>query len=371
MMKFNKRRVLIAPLDWGLGHATRCIPLVKAFIKLDWQVMIAADGAVEYLLRQEFPQLQFLKLPGYNVVYSESKLMLPLKIGIQVPKIISVIKKENQWLNRIIEQQEIDLVISDNRYGLYTEKVPCIFITHQLNIKAPFRWIEKKLQRLNWTYISKFTECWIPDSELNGLAGELSHPKELHPFPLRFIGPLSRFRRVMAPVKYKYLFLLSGPEPQRTLFEKKISRDISQIKDEVMIVRGKPGSLETFSFPGNVTVVNHLEGIELEKAMNSAEFIVSRSGYTTLMEIASLQKRSILIPTPGQTEQEYLAAHLMKKGFAFSVKQEDFELNKTLRTADQFVYRDFPILLNDLDDELEEFLQRFFQPQPQSSFATS
>jgi uncharacterized protein (TIGR00661 family) len=371
MMKFNKRRVLIAPLDWGLGHATRCIPLVRAFLKLDWQVVIAADGAVEYLLRQEFPQLHFLKLPGYQVTYSQSKLMLPLKLGLQVPKIISAIKKENQWINRVVEQQEIDLVISDNRYGLYTEKVPCIFITHQLNIKAPFRWIEKKLQRLNWNYISKFTECWIPDCELNGLAGELSHPKELHPFPIRFIGPLSRFKRMMAPLKYKYLFLISGPEPQRSLLEKKIFKQILQVKDDVLIVRGKPGSEETFSFPAHISVVNHLEGAELEKAMNSAEYLVSRSGYTTLMEIAGLQKRSILVPTPGQTEQEYLAAHLMKKSFAFSVKQNDFELARTLKIADQFVYRDFPLLLNNLDDELEEFLQRFFQKQPQSSVATS
>jgi uncharacterized protein (TIGR00661 family) len=371
MTKFNKGKVLIAPLDWGLGHATRCIPLVRAFLKRDWQVAIAADGAVEYLLRQEFPQLQFLKLPGYNIEYSQSRLMLPLKIGMQIPGILSAIKKENQWLDRIIEQQQIDLVISDNRYGLHTEKIPCIFVTHQLNIKAPFTWAEKKLRQLNFNYISHFTECWVPDTEVNGLAGELSHPKELHPFPLRFISPLSRFKRVMAPVKYKYLFLVSGPEPQRTLLEKKIFKDVTQFKDDILIVRGKPGSQETFSFPANITVVNHLHGPELEKAMNSAEYIVSRSGYTTVMEVATLQKRSILVPTPGQTEQEYLAAHLMKKGFAFSVKQKDLNLVKALRQAEQFSYRSFPILLNDLDDILEEFLQQFFQPQVQPDFAAS
>jgi uncharacterized protein (TIGR00661 family) len=370
-MKFNNRKVLIVPLDWGLGHATRCVPLIKAFLKLNWQVVIAADGDIEYLLRKEFPQLQFLKLAGYEVEYSQSSKLMPLKMMWQAPKILSAIKKENEWLNRIVEQHHIDLVISDNRYGLYTEKVPCVFMTHQLNIKAPFRWIEKRLKRMNWNYISKFSECWVPDAEINGLAGDLSHPNELHPFPLRFLGPLSRFKRVMVSVKYKYLFLISGPEPQRTLLERKIFDGVADLKDEVVIVRGKPGSKEKFSFPPNITVVNHLDGHELEKLMNSAEYIVSRSGYTTVMEVAALQKRSILIPTPGQTEQEYLASYLYKKGYAYTTSQDNFSLTDVLQKAEQFYFREFPLLMNNLDDQLEDFLQKYFQPKPEVSFATS
>jgi uncharacterized protein (TIGR00661 family) len=370
-MKFNNQKVLIAPLDWGLGHATRCIPLIKAFLRLDWSVVIAADGAVEFLLRQEFPQLQFLQLPGYNIKYTESRLMLPFKMALQIPKINAAIKRENLWLNRIIDQEHIDLVISDNRYGLYTEKIPCVFLTHQLNIKAPFRWIENRLRKLNWNYISKFTECWVPDAEIDGLGGDLSHPKELHPFPVRFIGPLSRFKRVMAPLKYKFLFMISGPEPQRTLLEKMIFNEVSNLNEQVVIVRGKPGSQEQFSFAENVTVVNHLEGNELEKLINSAEYIVSRSGYTTVMEIAALQKRSILIPTPGQTEQEYLAAYLMRKSLVFSVKQNELELSKALQQVQHFNFKDFPILLNDLDDALENFIQQYFEPKPKNNYVTA
>ncbi len=369
-MKFNNRKVLIVPLDWGLGHATRCVPLVKAFLKLNWQVVIAADGEIEYLLRKEFPQLQFLKLSGYKVQYSQSSRMLPLKILLQVPKMLSAIKLENEWVNRIVEQHHIDLVVSDNRYGLYTEKVPCVFITHQLNIKAPFKWMERRLQRMNWNYISKFTECWIPDA-IDGLAGELSHPQELHPFPIRFLGPLSRFIRVMTSIKYKYLFLLSGPEPQRTLLEKKIFDSVISLQDQVVIVRGKPSSSEAFSFPSNITVLNHLDGNELERLMNSAEYVVSRSGYTTVMEIAALQKRSILIPTPGQTEQEYLATYLYQKGFAYTASQTDLNLSEVLQKAEQFYYREFPIFMNNLEDELEDFLQKYLQPQPEVSFANS
>lgn len=369
-MKFNKRRVLIAPLDWGLGHATRCIPIIKAFEKAGWEIMIAADGAVEHLLRQELPNIQFVKLDGYQVEYSTSKWTMALKMAVQVPKILKAIRNENRWLQHTIEQYDIDLVISDNRYGLYTDKVPCIFITHQLQVKAPFRWMEKKIRQLNYQYISRFTECWIPDAEVNSLAGELSHPSELHPFPLHYIGPLSRFKKQMAVVRYKYVFLISGPEPQRTLFEKQVLRDVAKLNDEVVIIQGKPGGSETISLPSNVAIYNHLEGEALEKILNSAEYIISRPGYTTVMEIAALQKRAIFIPTPGQTEQEYLGKYLKRQGLAFSVSQDKFSVIETLQQAISFEYRPFAVTPGMLEMVLDDFLNRHFKPEPEVSFAT-
>jgi uncharacterized protein (TIGR00661 family) len=370
-MKFNKRRVLIAPLDWGLGHATRCIPVIKAFEKKDWEVLIGADGAGEYLLRQEFPHLQFVQLEGYRVRYSNSKWTLPLKMVWQAPGILSAIRKENRWLQHAIEKHNIDLVVSDNRYGLYTDKVPCIFITHQLQIKASYRWLEKRLLKLNYKYISRFTECWVPDAEVNSLAGDLSHPSALHPFPLHYIGPLSRFKKQMAVVKYKYLFLISGPEPQRSLLEKKILKDIGKLKEDILIIRGKPGDKEILPVPGNITIYNHLGGEALEKAMNSAAFIISRPGYTTVMEIAALQQRSVLVPTPGQTEQEYLAKYLKIQGLAFSVSQDKFTLPESLRQAEAFDYRSFAATSGMLEIVLDDFLERYFKPKPEVSFASS
>lgn len=368
-MKFNKRRVLIAPLDWGLGHATRCIPVIKAFEKKGWEVVVAADGAAEHLLGQEFPQLQLIKLAGYNVEYSTSRWTLPFKMAIQVPKILKAIKDETLWLEQAIARYNIDLVISDNRYGLYTDKVPCIFITHQLQIKAPFGWIEKKMRQLNYTYISKYTECWVPDAEIGSLAGELSHPEELHPFALQYIGPLSRFKKQMAALRYKYVFLISGPEPQRTLFEKKILKDVKQLKDDVLIVRGIPGKPEAVSLQPNITVYNHMDGSALEKILNSAEYIISRPGYTSVMEIAALQKRSVLIPTPGQTEQEYLGKHLRLHGLAFSVSQEAFSVVKTLEQARSFEFRPFAATPGMLEIVMDDFLNRYFKPKPEVSFA--
>jgi len=370
-MNFNNKKVLIVPLDWGLGHATRCIPVVKAFLELGWEVLIATDGAGENLLKQEFPQIQFLKLKGYQVEYSSSKWTLPLKLAVQVPRILAVIKYEHAWLQQIIDQHNISLVVSDNRYGLYTEKVPCIFLTHQLQIKAPYRWIENKIGQLNYKYISRFTECWVPDSEENGLAGELSHPDELHPFPLRYIGPLSRFKKQMAALRYRYAFVISGPEPQRTLLEKLILKDIHLVKEQVLIVRGKPGAAEKLSLPENVTSYNHLNGNDLEKALNSAEYIISRSGYTTVMEIAALQKKAVLIPTPGQTEQEYLAAYLMGQQLAYTTSQANFNLVKTLQQASSFRFSPFTATPNVLESVIKEFLSTHFTTETETSFAAS
>jgi uncharacterized protein (TIGR00661 family) len=370
-MKFNKRRVLIAPLDWGLGHATRCIPVIRAFEKYGWEIIIAADGAGELVLRQEFPQSTFIKLEGYHIRYSASKWTMALKMALQVPKILAAIKKEHRWLQQAIDTHHIDLVISDNRYGLYSDKAPCIFITHQLNIQAPFKWISERIRQLNYKYISRFTECWVPDAEVNSLAGDLSHPSSLHPFPLHYIGPLSRFKKQMAAIRYKYVLLLSGPEPQRTLLEKQVLKDIVHLEGEVLVVRGKPGEKETLSLKPNITVYNHLEGSALEKVLNNAEYIISRPGYTTVMEIAALQKRSILIPTPGQTEQEYLAKYLRRQGLAYSISQDKFSLPKALQQAEVFDYRPFAVTSGMLEMVLEDFLNRYFKPKPGISFAAS
>lgn len=367
--KFNKRRVLIAPLDWGLGHATRCIPVIKAFQARGWEVLIAAEGAVEHMLRKEFPLLQFLSLAGYRVKYSRSRWTLGINLALQAPRLMRLIRKEQAWLQDAILRHDINLVISDNRFGLYTDKIPCIFLTHQLQIKAPFRWMEKMLKDLNYKYISRYTECWVPDAEVNSLAGELSHPSELHPFPLRFIGPLSRFRKQMAALRYKYAFILSGPEPQRSLLEKKILAGITTLQGNILLVRGKPGSNEKLDLPANITVHNHMEGADLEKALNSAEFIISRPGYTTVMEIAALQKPSLMIPTPGQTEQEYLGRYLMRRGLVYCVRQEKFSLPSSITQAVAFPFTPFAVTPNMFDVVLDDFLHRYFITEARDSFA--
>lgn len=338
----EKSRILVAPLDWGLGHATRCIPIIKELLKQDCDVWLAGEGALENLLRQEFPTLPFLELPGYRIKYAKTKRGLIWKMIKQGPKMKRAIQFENKWLKKIIKEYQIDAVISDNRYGLYHATVPCIFITHQLQIKSSAgKWTEKILQQRNYRYINRFTACWVPDVENeNSLAGELSHPEKKPEVPVHYIGWLSRLTKENTEQIRDYLLIiLSGPEPQRSLLEEKIINDVSHYNGTATIVRGLPGSASLIPSTNMLRFYNHLSAAELNKEMLQASYVISRSGYSTVMDIVALQKKSILIPTPGQTEQEYLGQYLMKKQIAVTILQNNFLLNDALAQAQAFSFQ--------------------------------
>ncbi|MEP6673508.1 MAG: glycosyltransferase [Ferruginibacter sp.] len=342
-----KLRVLVAPLDWGLGHATRCIPIIKELIANGLDVIVAASGRSEILLRTEFPELRFLFLRGYNISFSKKKIGLFLKIIRQLPGIKNTIAYEHMWLNNCIKEHGIDIVISDNRPGLYHESVKTIYITHQLNIKTgnPFSsWIAN---RIHYRYINKFSECWVPDAaeEIN-LAAILSHPYSLPKIPVKYLGPLSRFeKKNNLPKKYDLMILLSGPEPQRSLLEEKI---VEQLKNytakKIILVRGLPGNSEMQPF-SNATIqqYNHLAAEELNTLIQQSQLVIARSGYTTIMDLVKLQQKAVLVPTPGQSEQEYLADYLMEKKIFYSVQQQNFVLDKILNAVNQFSFYNIEI----------------------------
>lgn len=345
-LNFNIEKVLLAPLDWGLGHATRCIPIIRALQKAGCTVIIAAEGAQAALLHTEFPELTIIPLTGYRVRYSRNKWFLPFKLLLQAAGITRRISAEHKWLNNIIDSYKIDLVISDNRYGLYSKKVSCIFITHQLTIKAPFVFLERILQKINYRYINRFTCCWVPDSASDdNLAGRLAHPDKMPVVPVYYIGLLARFGAQDAVKKFDGCFLLSGPEPQRTILEKKIIRGLENSHGRFLLIRGKPGTDEKPFAADHVEIKNHLPGTALRDAILQSEYIISRSGYTTVMELAVLQKKSILIPTPGQTEQEYLAKRLAQHHFCIAADQDDFDFNHQFELAKSFHYlpASFPV----------------------------
>jgi len=341
----RKSRIIVAPLDWGLGHTTRCIPIIKELLAQNFQVVAAGDHRQERLLREEFPGIPFLTLKGYGIRYSKNNLLL--KLISQVPKIMLRIRDEHRWLQQAVTAHHIDAVISDNRFGLYHQKIPTVFITHQLQIKTNLGDSSEGLLR-NWNYhfINRFTECWVPDSNGPGnLAGELSHPMVLPKIPVTYIGLLSRFQTHDAlpgfprPQTGHILFLLSGPEPQRSLLEDKVINDASHYPGTATIVRGLPSSLSTIPSTRMIKVFNHLPTNELRQEIERAEMVVSRCGYSTVMDLISFGKKAILIPTPGQPEQEYLAAHLHRQGIAFTVSQKEFSLPELLEEAKQFHFQ--------------------------------
>ena len=337
---FIEKTVLIAPLDWGLGHASRCIPLIKYLRKRNCKIVIASSGEQLSLLSREFPGLEYVPLKGYNVNYSMHKRWFGAKILLQSPKILLRIKQEHRYLEAIIDKHKIDIVISDNRYGLYTKKVPCIFITHQLSIKANYIWLENIIRKINYRFINRFMECWVPDFEgKENIAGELSHPNKMPHIPVKYIGALSRFQDTNSnEIIYKYLFVLSGPEPQRSILEQTVLHITAKLNGKILIVRGKPAEEKQESISETYSICNHLTTEEMQRAFLQSEYIISRSGYTTVMELLSLQKKSILIPTPGQTEQEYLATHLMKQNWCYCCNQND-DLLYHIQQAEKFDYQ--------------------------------
>ncbi len=333
VMSNKQNRILICPLDWGLGHATRCIPIIRKYLEEKAEVIIAAEGRPFVLLQNEFPQLQFVKFLGYDIAYAENRSMV-LQMLFSSPKIVFKIYQEHQALEKIIDEYKIDTVISDNRYGLWNKNVKCIFMTHQIMIKSTnqLKFLEPILYRINKWFIKHYDECWIPDyAGENNLSGDLSHQYPL-PHNAKFIGPLSRFT-AHSPTSslreegQKLLILLSGPEPQRTILEKKIMEQLTTIKIKTTIVRGTPGLTEKLNAPNHVTLYSHLETNQMQEAILNAQIILCRSGYSTIMDLAVLNKKAVFIPTPGQTEQEYLASYHAAKGNAIYFKQDEFNLD--------------------------------------------
>ena len=356
-IKNENPRVLVAPLDWGLGHATRCVPIINQLILLGCSLYIVADKKNFFLLQKEFPNTVFLRYKGYEIKYSRQKKFLLLKLIFQSPKIIHRIFLENIWLKKIIKKYSIDAVISDNRFGMHNKNVPSIYITHQLYIKTGNRLFEKIAQKTHYYFIKKYTACWIPDIEKNGLAGELSHPKKL-PQNAIYISPISRF--VSMPESKFFndlLIIISGPEPQRTIFEKEILEQIKLIKGNIIFIRGLPSENQKPENFGEVKIENHVPSYELNKMIEGSKIIISRSGYTTVMDLATLRKKAILIPTPGQTEQEYLAKYLSEKKYFLTEKQEQFSIKESLAKVKDYKFREFDFSKEEYKKIINQFVQ--------------
>ena len=349
------RRILISPLDWGLGHASRIIPLINRYLEQGDNVIIAGSGLSLNLLKKQFPTLKSIEIPSFKMKYSASKSQV-WAVAKAFPRLIYYSIREHSALKRIVKEENIDFIISDNRFGLYHKTVPSAYITHQLMIKLPRPWgfLEPFVASVHRCIINKFTECWVPDFEdiSESLAGELSHPDK-KPQNVKYIGALSRFKKIargseelgisvqtsrepsllefsrrvddrqgiMQPeitsgasnLRSLALAILSGAEPQRTIFEKELLASLQENPHEnIILVQGKIEAEQKITQVGKVTVYNFMNTEELEKNILKADEIICRSGYSSIMDLYALGKlqNATLIPTPGQTEQEYLAEYI-------------------------------------------------------------
>ncbi|MFM7671394.1 MAG: glycosyltransferase [Bacteroidota bacterium] len=306
-------RVLVAPLDWGLGHATRCIPLIHRLLEEGNQVYLAGSGPSGHLLRTEFPRLPYTEIPSHAIRYSKNAKGFAWTLLKQIPALIRQIRKERKWLNEYLTNHSIDQVISDNRYGLYHPSTHNIILTHQLNVQTEtVSWLEKFINKILSRLLTNFDAVWVPDVEgVPNLSGELGHPTNALPIPVKYIGNLSRFTpNHPAIIAEKITILLSGPEPQRTILEEKCLRELAEWKGPITLIRGLPLGGKPIDAPPHWQVFDHLPIDLLQQQIEEAEWVIARCGYSTLMDLDALNKQAILIPTPGQPEQEYLARHL-------------------------------------------------------------
>jgi uncharacterized protein (TIGR00661 family) len=330
-MKNDQKKILVAPLNWGIGHTTRCIPIINALIKQGFTPILASDGVSLEILKKEFPNLISYKLPSYNIQYAKNASFFRLKLLFQIPKILSQIKKEKKVIEQIVEERNIKGIISDNRFGVRSEKIKSVYITHQITVLSGIT--TYFTTKIHQKIINKFDACWIPDSKNAKLSGKLSNSKKIKT-KVNYLGVLSRFKKPSISIKstkdYKndILVLLSGIEPQRTLLEEKLIIEFKNSTKKILFVRGVFSDINKISNTKNCMYKNYLLQYELNSAIKNSQLVIARSGYSTIMDLAVLQKKAFFIPTTGQNEQEYLAKHLENLKIAPFCKQNDFTVLK-------------------------------------------
>jgi uncharacterized protein (TIGR00661 family) len=318
----HSKKIIVAPLNWGLGHAARCIPIIKSLIRENFLPVIAGDGGSLSFLKKEFPTLETIDLPSYKISYRKNLKWNLLK---KYPSIQKATKKEYKIINEYVDTHpEVMGIISDNRFGVRSKKVPSVYMTHQVNVLAGIftpitSWVHQQI-------IKKFDECWIPDERDSKFSGRLS--KSSGKLNQKFIGVLSRFEKQNLEKEIDILIVLSGPEPNRTELENKITAKFYGTELNVCLVQGTVEAEQKTSIHGKFTVINYVLSEKLELLLNSSKYVICRSGYSSIMDLVSMGKQALLIPTKHQSEQEYLARYHQKNGLFQVVKETELKDKK-------------------------------------------
>jgi UDP:flavonoid glycosyltransferase YjiC (YdhE family) len=326
------QKILVAPLDWGLGHATRCIPIIRFLVAQGHLVYLGITPQTAPLLQTEFPHLPCIQLPAYAVQYSKTAKGLPFTLLKQLPRIIRTIRQEHACLLQAVQEHGIQRILSDNRYGLWHPQVPAVMLIHQMQLQVPQSALAQTV--INWIHsrmLLRFSACWIPDTPQHTFGGNLTQTN-MPNNKVQYLGPLSRFEGAHSlQEKRNYtLVLLSGPEPQRTQLEHILIQQQSDFQGEVVLVRGTSAAIPLPTVPAHWTVHGLLHQHQLLPILQAAQWVVCRSGYSTLMDLAVLGKGALLVPTPGQTEQEYLAGWWAQGGNYVYQAQNGINIKKAL-----------------------------------------
>ncbi len=346
----TNKKIIVAPLNWGLGHASRCVPIIRFLAANKYIPIIASDGIALAFLRKEFPDIESIKLPSYGISYTKN---LKASLLMQIPKIVKAVRKEQKVIQNYIKKNtDVVGVISDNRFGVRSNTIASVYITHQINVFSGLTTVISS--KIHQKLIKKFDECWIPDSVDNQLSGALSQSRSQNTH-LKYIGALSRFKKEKLPKINDVLVILSGVESQRKSLEEKMLLEFKNYRGKVVLVQGKIEKEQRVKNQYGIKTYNYLLSSDLEKEINQSALIICRSGYSSIMDLAVLDKKAFFIPTSNQPEQEYLATYLKEQNIAPFCKEEDFNLEQLIRVEN---YKGLSISNTALEHDLLRLFKR-------------
>ncbi len=327
-------RIAFGVCSWGLGHATRTLPIIRKFIEEGDEVIVVSHGGALALLRNELDGgARFHELEDYLPPTTQHSKLMTLDACLSIPKYIYTMKKEHEFVEKLLVKEKIDAIFSDNRFGFYSIRVPSFYMTHQLRIMNPMgmHTLESATERLCAWLANRLAGLMVPDFENDGLAGRLAHGLSvIDENDVRYIGALSDFERRSGDEDIDVFASISGPEPQRTFFERIVLEQLKDFHGKAVVSLGKRAETRKY---GNLEVRGLTTKSERENLLNRSRLIIARSGYSTIMDMCALGKKSLLVPTPGQTEQEYLAGYHMDRKNYFCVEERGLDLRKQLGTV--------------------------------------
>jgi len=329
-------KIIYGVCSWGLGHATRSLPVIRKLIEEGNDLAIISNGRALELLKKELGKdIEYFDIQDYPMLLSENSRQFMAKSVIYWPAFIKRMESGLQKLQKILENRKCDKIISDGRYDIYSRKIPSFFISHQIRIMNPLRikMFERGSEIFNLFFFKRFAGVIVPDYKEDDLSGDLSH--NLHRIDenkLHYVGVLSDFKKKKTKKDIDYLISLSGPEPQRTLLENKLFSQIDNLTGKIVVTLGTTEKNQKLN-KNNIQIYSFLKKEGRIDFLNKTKLVVSRSGYSTIMDLAVIGTKALLIPTPGQIEQEYLGQYHNKKGTFYSVNQDKINLKSDVEIA--------------------------------------
>ena len=328
--------IIYGVCSWGLGHATRSLPVVRKLVEENNNLtIISSDRSLDLLKKELGDDIDYYDIPDYPMLISENSRQFMAKSFVYWPMFIKRMESGLQKLKKILENKKCDKIISDGRYDIYSRKIPSFFISHQIRIMNPLRIkiFERGSEIFNLFFFKRFAGVIVPDYKEDDLSGDLSH--NLHRIDenkLHYVGVLSDFKKKKTKKDIDYLISLSGPEPQRTLLENKLFSQIDNLTGKIVVTLGTTEKNQKLN-KNNIQIYSFLKKEGRIDFLNKTKLVVSRSGYSTIMDLAVIGTKALLIPTPGQIEQEYLGQYHNKKGTFYSVNQDKINLKSDVEIA--------------------------------------